>query len=181
MHITFVNTPFLPRFSRESRSPAVTKSDTLYYPKWLALAAGYSLKNGKEINTKLDKVKTLLQKGDGVEIDRSGKYTKKPKKPTGSGATSSTSTGENSDYNLGDSSGNNGLGNLQFSYITISTIYSTGTFIPEENYVYRYINLPADEELPEVITPEEAPEKDIKPDRIIFGIYNKNGTPINPM
>ncbi len=50
MHITFVNTPFLPRFSRESRSPAVTKSDTLYYPKWLALAAGYSLKNGKGIN-----------------------------------------------------------------------------------------------------------------------------------
>ncbi len=142
-------------------------------------ALGY--KNGKEINTKLDKVKTLLQKGDGVEIDRSGKYTKKPKKPTGSGATSSSSTGENSDYNLGDSSGGNGLGNLQFSYITISTIYSTGAFIPEENYVYRYINLPADEELPEVVTPEEAPEKDIKPDRIIFGIYNKNGTAINPM
>jgi len=39
MHITFLNPPFLPRFSRESRSPAVTKSDCLYYPHWLATAA----------------------------------------------------------------------------------------------------------------------------------------------
>lgn len=40
MHVTFLNPPFLPRFSRESRSPAVTKSDCLYYPHWLAIAAG---------------------------------------------------------------------------------------------------------------------------------------------
>lgn len=50
MKVSFVNTPFFPRFSRESRSPAVTKSDTLYYPKWLAMAAGYADKCGKKIN-----------------------------------------------------------------------------------------------------------------------------------
>ena len=39
MHVAFINPPFLPRFSRESRSAAVTKSDTLYYPHWLCYAA----------------------------------------------------------------------------------------------------------------------------------------------
>ena len=44
MRITFLNPPFHNRFSRESRSPAVTKSDTLYYPKWLCHSAGYAEK-----------------------------------------------------------------------------------------------------------------------------------------
>ncbi len=39
MKVSFVNPPFLPRFSRESRSPSVTKSNTLYYPHWLCYAA----------------------------------------------------------------------------------------------------------------------------------------------
>ena len=38
----FINGPFIEGFSRESRSPAVTKSGTLYYPGWLAYACGYS-------------------------------------------------------------------------------------------------------------------------------------------
>ena len=46
MKITFLNPPFHDRFSRESRSPAVTKSDTLYYPKWLCHSAGYAEKMG---------------------------------------------------------------------------------------------------------------------------------------
>lgn len=40
MKILLLNPPFLPRFSRSQRSPAVTKSGTLYYPIWLAYAAG---------------------------------------------------------------------------------------------------------------------------------------------
>lgn len=40
MEVLLVNPPFLPRFTRESRSPAVAKSGTLYYPMWLAYAAG---------------------------------------------------------------------------------------------------------------------------------------------
>jgi radical SAM superfamily enzyme YgiQ (UPF0313 family) len=46
MDVYFVNGPFLPGFSRESRSPAVTKSGTLYYPAWLAYACGYLEQNG---------------------------------------------------------------------------------------------------------------------------------------
>ncbi len=50
MRVLFLNPPFHPRFSREQRSPAVTKSGTLYYPKWLATAAGVAIKEGHEVD-----------------------------------------------------------------------------------------------------------------------------------
>jgi radical SAM superfamily enzyme YgiQ (UPF0313 family) len=49
MKILALNPPFLPKYSRESRSPAVTKSGTLYYPMWLCYAAGYLEKAGHEV------------------------------------------------------------------------------------------------------------------------------------
>lgn len=50
MHVLFLNPPFHPRYSREQRSPAVTKSGTLYYPKWLAHAAGVAIKCGHAVD-----------------------------------------------------------------------------------------------------------------------------------
>lgn len=50
MRVLFLNPPFHPRFSREQRSPAVTKSGTLYYPKWLATAAGVAIKDGHDVD-----------------------------------------------------------------------------------------------------------------------------------
>src|SRR5438552_11382067 len=50
MRVLFLNPPFHRRFSREQRSPAVTKSGTLYYPKWLATAAGVAIKNGHDVD-----------------------------------------------------------------------------------------------------------------------------------
>ncbi len=50
MRILFLNPPYLKNYSRAQRSPAVTKSGTLYYPMWLALAAGYAEKKGHEID-----------------------------------------------------------------------------------------------------------------------------------
>jgi anaerobic magnesium-protoporphyrin IX monomethyl ester cyclase len=55
----FINGPFLEGFSRESRSPAVTKSGTLYYPAWLAYACGYAEEKGfncKLIDSIADKI-----------------------------------------------------------------------------------------------------------------------------
>ncbi|MDD5676069.1 MAG: radical SAM protein [Chitinivibrionales bacterium] len=46
MNILALNPPFLPKFSRASRSPAVAKSGTFYYPLWLAMAVGYLEKQG---------------------------------------------------------------------------------------------------------------------------------------
>jgi anaerobic magnesium-protoporphyrin IX monomethyl ester cyclase len=50
MRVLFLNPPFHPRYSREQRSPAVTKSGTLYYPKWLAHAAGVAIKSGHDVD-----------------------------------------------------------------------------------------------------------------------------------
>ena len=50
MRVLFLNPPFHPRYSREQRSPAVTKSGTLYYPKWLATAAGVAIKSGHDVD-----------------------------------------------------------------------------------------------------------------------------------
>lgn len=53
MHIIFINPPFKAeygKFSRESRSPAITKSGALYYPLWLMYAAAYSKKCGHTVD-----------------------------------------------------------------------------------------------------------------------------------
>lgn len=49
MEILFLNPPYLPRFSRSQRSPAVTRSGTLYYPMWLAYAASYAQAQGHRV------------------------------------------------------------------------------------------------------------------------------------
>ena len=52
MKIVLLNPPFKPecgRFSRASRSPAITKSGTLYYPIWLSYACGLLEKNNHEV------------------------------------------------------------------------------------------------------------------------------------
>ena len=49
MNVAFVNPPFIGRFSRTSRSPAVSKGGTLYYPIWLAYTAGVVEQDGHSI------------------------------------------------------------------------------------------------------------------------------------
>lgn len=50
MRVQFINPPFLPRFSRSHRMPAVFKSETMYYPYWLAQAAAETEEKGHEIH-----------------------------------------------------------------------------------------------------------------------------------
>lgn len=52
MKVFVINPPFKAqygKFSRESRSPAVTKSGALYYPLWLIYAAAYCQKQGHHV------------------------------------------------------------------------------------------------------------------------------------
>lgn len=49
LRVAFVNPPFLPDYSRGQRSPAVTRSGTLYYPMWLAGAAAHAMRLGHEV------------------------------------------------------------------------------------------------------------------------------------
>ncbi|MFH1257060.1 MAG: radical SAM protein [Candidatus Diapherotrites archaeon] len=49
MKILLLNPPFLKKFSRTSRSPGVSKGGCVYYPLWLAYAAGVLEKEGHEV------------------------------------------------------------------------------------------------------------------------------------
>ena len=49
MNILVLNPPFLQKFSRPQRSPAVTKSGTLYFPLWLAYCVGVLENEGHEV------------------------------------------------------------------------------------------------------------------------------------
>lgn len=49
MRIWVVNPPFHPKFSRAQRSPAVTKSGTIYFPIWLAYCVGVLEEAGHEV------------------------------------------------------------------------------------------------------------------------------------
>ncbi|MEM4663037.1 MAG: cobalamin B12-binding domain-containing protein [Candidatus Diapherotrites archaeon] len=49
MKILVLNPPFKPRFSRTSRSPAVSKGGCVYYPIWLAYATGVLEKEGHKV------------------------------------------------------------------------------------------------------------------------------------
>ena len=49
MKIWVLNPPFLPKFSRGQRSPAVTKSGTIYFPMWLAACVGVLEEAGHEV------------------------------------------------------------------------------------------------------------------------------------
>jgi radical SAM superfamily enzyme YgiQ (UPF0313 family) len=50
VRILALNAPFHKNYSSHQRSPAVTKSRTLYYPIWLAYAAGLLEKRGFEVD-----------------------------------------------------------------------------------------------------------------------------------
>jgi len=70
MRITAVNPPFLPMYSRGQRSPAVTKSGTLYFPIWLAYAVGALEAAGHELDL-VDAPADGLDRGEVLErIDR---------------------------------------------------------------------------------------------------------------
>ncbi len=46
MKVSLINPPYLPLYSRAQRSPAVTRSGTLYYPLWLAHAGALLEESG---------------------------------------------------------------------------------------------------------------------------------------
>lgn len=66
-----------------------------------------------------------------------------------------------------------------YTYVTISSVYSTLVYDSKVNYKYTFIDIPMDIETP---TTKEAIDvfSNKKPERIILGIYDINGYPINP-
>lgn len=80
MKVFFVNPPFKAeygKFSRENRSPAVTRSGTLYYPLWLIYAAAVCQADGFEVEfldapaTPMDEtaaLQAIAQRGVGTRL-----------------------------------------------------------------------------------------------------------------
>jgi hypothetical protein len=68
----------------------------------------------------------------------------------------------------------------------VSTIYSTGTFDPNVEYQYFYKDLPSDENISNPkkselnLNEEKDPYHKYKPKKLIFGIYDSQGNPIDP-
>ena len=78
MDIYFINPPFkaeFGKFSRESRSPAITKSGALYYPLWLIYAALYAQKNGHQIEF-LDAPAKQMNESASLDIIRKWQHEK---------------------------------------------------------------------------------------------------------
>jgi len=68
MRIVFLNGPFRKlAYSRSSRSPAVTKSGTLYYPIWLAYAAGLARRRTRHGVELIDAVARRWDRGQLID------------------------------------------------------------------------------------------------------------------
>jgi len=69
MKILCINPPFFPRYSRQSRSPCVTKGGTFYYPYFLAYATGVLDKEGFDVKL-VDAVANEWDKEDTMKFIR---------------------------------------------------------------------------------------------------------------
>lgn len=79
MKVYFVNPPFKAeygKFSRENRSPAITRSGALYYPLWLLYAAGVCERAGFDIQFLDAPAKPLNEEESLVKICEKGKDTR---------------------------------------------------------------------------------------------------------
>ncbi len=65
MKILMLNPPFMDKYSKSSRSPAVTKSGTIYFPLWLSYATGVLDKKGHELKI-LDAPAKCLTKDEAL-------------------------------------------------------------------------------------------------------------------
>ncbi|MBU2100283.1 MAG: radical SAM protein [Candidatus Micrarchaeota archaeon] len=73
LKILMLNPPFMKYYSRQSRSPCVTKSRTLYYPYYLAYATG-ALEKAKFEPKLIDAVARKWNKEETAEYTKKGKF-----------------------------------------------------------------------------------------------------------
>lgn len=130
-------------------------------------AIGYQ--NGLEIKKILAELEKLSKIGGALTVNKDG-TTSKEKKPS-----NSSSDNPNPSDNVAKGK----------EWRIISTFYSTGDFDPTIEYLYTYNILPSDDEgvnnlTPEVVVEPDNPFDKYKPKKIILGLFNADGTPLNP-
>jgi methyl-accepting chemotaxis protein len=86
---------------------------------------------------------------------------------------------------LNDSAESSNTSDTSGKWQVTKTIYSTGEFDPNLDYIYKYVDLPDDEikfdEKKSTLDLNDIdPFQKYKPKKLILGIYNSNGQPLNP-
>lgn len=136
-------------------------------------ALGYN--NAIDLKSGIGKLSSLSKKGKEVSINKDGVPTTNPDRvnPT-DGATAGQPESNSTDALNGD-------------FRVISTVYSTGEFDPTIQYKYTYVDLKDDSfgsnDLPDasdLSLEDDDPYAKLKPEKVIFGIFNSKGDIINP-
>lgn len=132
-------------------------------------AIGY--KNGLEIKKILAELEKLSKIGGALTVNKDGttskdKSKKKPTSTDNPNLSDSDAVAQGKEWKI------------------VSTFYSTGEYDPTVEYLYSYNILPSDDEGDNNLTPDLAevdnPFDKYKPKKIILGLFNSDGTPLNP-
>ncbi len=135
-------------------------------------AIGYQ--NGVDFKKVLAELEKISTEGGKLTVNKDGTTSK------------DTKGKRKTNYNQGDVSGKS-LEDIGKKWKIISVVYSTGEFDPMVNYEYIYNNIPGDEnplDKPGEADADEGadnPYDKYKPKRLIFGLFNSKGIPMNPM
>jgi hypothetical protein len=147
--------------SAKSERPSVN-SGTSKRPK----ALGYQ--NGKEFKSKVSKLDSISKRGGSISVDKNGNPIK---------------VGNNKGNNI-EPDGINNSETIDGKWEIISTVYSTGVFDPNVDYIFKFIDLKSDEQdfpdSEEINLEIEDPFQRHKPKTIILGIFDSDGNPLNP-
>lgn len=133
-------------------------------------ALGYE--NGVELKKALGKLSGIANKGGSVTVTKDGKA---ERKVPNTGSTASVGGGPGPDQTSDGTK----------IWEVVSTVYSTGVFIPQLEYKYTYIDLPDDTEPIDQsvdfdLNDNGDPFDAFKPKNIIFGIFDSKGVPLDP-
>ena len=138
-----------------------------------AKAVGYQ--SGKDIKVILAQLGKVSKQGGKITVNKDGSVTKESQ--------NKKVNDNESGLDPNTISLNNKLVELSKSYKIIDVVYSTNYYDPKIDYLYSYIDLPSDSEAPVNDTPEDDdtdPYNKYKPKKIVFGIFNSKGVPVNP-
>ncbi len=153
--------------------PLTTKSKK---PKGNPNAIGYQ--GGAVLKSELARIEAIRKKGGETKFGPG----------LNGGVIRTKNSGEDDGTSTSNGNGNNGPVSTYGDWKVISTVYSTGLFDPNSDYLYKYINLPPDDELGKdksdldlELDAEADPYMKYKPKTIIFGIFDSRGNPLNPL
>ena len=155
-----------------SISPLTTKSMKPFYKdKNISGPKSIGFQGGEEFKKEISNIQSILNIGEDLLGSESN-------------SNSNNDSGGGSNSNSNSDSKESG-GSNEGDWQIVSTIYSTGEFNPNVDYTYTYIDLPKDEEIkPETnnidLIPKD-PYHPYKPKKVIFGIWDSKGNPINPL